>query len=327
MKKTISLAVVGATGLVGRTMLHILEERDVPVGQLSLFASPRSNGKTLDFRGRAVEIHSLEKKRLTTDYVLSAVKSPIAAEWVPRFQAAGAVVIDNSSYFRMKDGVPLVVPEVNGDALQHHRGLIANPNCTAAIAAVALAPLHRAFHLSRLVISTYQSVSGTGQLALEELERETADSTHPPEIYPHPIAFNLFPQVGDFNAAGLCVEEQKITEELQKILATPQLFVAVTTVRVPIRVGHSLSIFAEFQRDFSLADARQQLHAAPGLVVRQDQDYATPLECAGRDEVFVGRLRQDPQEPNTLQLWVVGDNLRKGAATNAVQILERLIQE
>ena len=327
MKKAISLAVVGATGLVGRTMLRVLEERETPIGDLSLFASPQSKGRTLSFRGKPHEIQSLEDGVLAADYALFAVKNRLAAEWVPHFRKAGAVVIDNSSYFRMHKEVPLVVPEVNGNALEQHAGLIANPNCTAAIASVALAPLHRAFGLSRLIFSTYQSVSGTGQRALEELEKETADSGHRPAVYPRPIAFNLFPQIGDFNAAGLCVEEQKITEELSKILDAPKLSVAVTTVRVPVRVGHSLAIFAEFEKDISLAEAGQQLRRAPGLVVMKDQEYATPLECVGRDEVFVGRLRQVHGNPKALLLWVVGDNLRKGAATNAVQILEKLIEK
>jgi len=327
MRKAISLAVVGATGLVGRTMLRVLEEREIPVSHLSLFASPQSKGKTLLFRGKPHEIQTLEDGALAADYALFAVKNRLASEWVPHLREAGAVVIDNSSYFRMHDGVPLVVPEVNGDALEHHSGLIANPNCTAAIASVALAPLHRSFKLSRLILSTYQSVSGTGQKALEELEQETVHSDHLPEIYPHPIAFNLFPQIGDFNAAGLCIEEQKISEELSKILDAPKLSIAVTTVRVPVRVGHSLAIFAEFEKDISLAEADKLLHRASGLVVAEGQGYATPLECEGRDEVFVGRLRQVPRNPKALLLWVVGDNLRKGAATNAVQILEKLIEK
>jgi aspartate-semialdehyde dehydrogenase len=327
MKKAISLAVVGATGLVGRTMLRVLEERETPIRHLSLFASPQSKGKTLLFRGKPHEIQSLEDGALAAEYALFAVKNRLASEWVPHFRGAGAVVIDNSSYFRMNDGIPLIVPEVNEHALERHTGLIANPNCTAAIASVALAPLHRSFRLVRLIFSTYQSVSGTGQRALEELEKETVNSEHRPTVYPRPIAFNLFPQIGDFNAAGLCVEEQKITEELSKILDAPGLFVAVTTVRVPVRVGHSLAIFAEFEKDISLAEAGRELRRAPGLVVMEDQEYATPLECAGRDEVFVGRLRQVPGNPKALLLWVVGDNLRKGAATNAVQILEKLIEE
>lgn len=327
MKKAISLAVVGATGLVGRTMLRILEERETPIRHLSLFASPQSKGKTLSFRGKPHEIQSLEDGALAAEYALFAVKNRLASEWVPHFRKAGAVVIDNSSYFRMHKEVPLVVPEVNEHALEHHSGLVANPNCTAAIASVALAPLHRSFRLVRLIFSTYQSVSGTGQRALEELEKETANSAYPPQVYPRSIAFNVFPQIGDFNAAGLCVEEQKISEELSKILDAPALFVAVTTVRVPVRVGHSLAIFTEFEKDISLAEAGRELRRAPGLVVMEEQEYATPVECEGRDEVFVGRLRQVPRNPKALLLWVVGDNLRKGAATNAVQILEKLIEE
>ncbi len=327
MKKAVSLAVVGATGLVGRTMLRVLEEREIPLSDLSLFASPQSKGKTLVFRGKPHEIQTLEDGARAADYALFALRNRLAAEWVPQFRNAGTVVIDNSSYFRMHNGVPLVVPEVNEHALKHHSGLIANPNCTAAIASVALAPLHRAFRLSRLILSTYQSVSGTGQRALEELEKETANSTYPPQIYPRPVAFNLFPQIGDFNAAGLCVEEQKISEELQKILDAPELSVTVTTVRVPVRVGHSLSIFAEFEKDIALTEANELLRRAPGLVLMEGQEYATPLGCEGRDEVFAGRLRQVPRNQKALLLWVVGDNLRKGAATNAVQILEKLIEK
>jgi aspartate-semialdehyde dehydrogenase len=327
MKKAVSLAVVGATGLVGRTMLRVLEEREVPIDLLSLFASPRSKGTTIPFRGKPREIRSLEDGALGADYALFAMRNQLAAQWVPRFREAGVVVIDNSSFFRMHDGIPLVVPEVNEHALTHHSGLIANPNCTAAIASVAIAPLHRRFSLVRLVLSTYQSVSGSGQKGLEELERETADSSCSPQAFPRRIAFNLFPQIGDFNTSGLCVEEQKITEELAKILDAPELAVSVTTVRVPVRVSHSLSIYAEFQKDISVQTASESLHAAPGLVLMEGQEYATPAECEGSDEVFVGRLRHVPQNSKALLLWIVGDNLRKGAATNAVQILEKLIEK
>jgi aspartate-semialdehyde dehydrogenase len=327
MRKAISLAVVGATGLVGRTMLRVLEEREIPIRALSLFASPRSKGHVLSFRGRDCEIQELGDDALSSEYALFAVRKSLASEWVPRFCENGTIVIDNSSYFRMTPDVPLVVPEVNARELRFHQGLIANPNCTAAIATVALAPLHQAFHLTRLVISTYQSVSGTGQKALEELDKEARDPAYSPKVYPHTIAFNLFPQIGEFNSEGLCVEEQKIAEELRKILEIPELFVAVTTVRVPVRVGHSISIFAEFEKNVSVTEAYKYLRAGKGLVVMGNQDYATPLDCASRDEVFVGRLRRDSQQPKALQLWVVGDNLRKGAATNAVQILERLIEE
>ncbi|MBU1936538.1 aspartate-semialdehyde dehydrogenase, partial [bacterium] len=261
----------------------------------------------------------------TADYVLSALRNSLAAEWLPHFRDAGAVIIDNSSYFRMHSDVPLVVPEVNADALKHHKGLVANPNCTAAIASVALAPLHRAFHLNRLIMSTYQSVSGSGQKAVVELEKEIADVSSQPSVFPHRIAFNLFPQIGSFNDKGLCVEEEKIGEELRKILSAPELFISVTTVRVPVRVGHSLSIFAEFEKPVTTASAYEQLHDAPGLIAMENQNYATPLLCEGRDEVFAGRLRAYPENPHALSLWVVGDNLLKGAALNAVQILEKLL--
>ncbi len=325
MKKKISLAVVGATGLVGRTMLRVLEKREIPIEHLSLFASPQSKGKRLEAFGHSVEIQNLADGPFTADYVLSALRNSLAEKWLPRFRDAGAVVIDNSSYFRMKADVPLVVPEVNADALQNHKGLVANPNCTAAIASVALAPLHRAFNLKHLIISTYQSVSGSGQKALVELENEITDISFQPKVFPHPIAFNLFPQIGSFNDEGLCVEEEKIREELRKILSAPELFISVTTVRVPVRVGHSLSIFGEFEKPISVAGAYEQLHSAPGLIAMENQNYATPLLCEGRDEVFTGRLRSFPENPNALSLWVVGDNLLKGAATNAVQILERLL--
>ncbi len=325
MKKNISLAVVGATGLVGRTMLSVLEKREIPIGHLSLFASPESKGKRLEACGQSVEIQNLADGPFTADFVLSALRNSLAAQWLPRFRDAGAVVIDNSSYFRMHTDVPLVVPEVNADALKHHKGLVANPNCTAAIASVALAPLHRTFHLKRLIMSTYQSVSGSGQKAVVELEKEIADVSSQPSVFPHPIAFNLFPQIGVFNDKGLCVEEEKIGEELRKILSAPELFISVTTVRVPVRVGHSLSIFAEFEKPVSVAIAYEQLHDAPGLIAMGNQNYATPLLCEGRDEVFAGRLRAYPENPHALNLWVVGDNLLKGAALNAVQILEKLL--
>lgn len=327
MKRPISLAVVGATGLVGRTMLRVVEEREIPVRHLSALASSDSKDKRLEFGKRSLEVKSLENKLPAVDYALFAVKSPIAAEWAPRFRDAGAVVIDNSSHFRMKHDVPLVVPEANRHTLLNHQGIIANPNCTAAIVSVALAPLHRAFGLSRIIISTYQSVSGSGQRAIEELEKETADSTFQPKVYPHPIAFNLFPQIGDFNSEGLCVEEEKIAEELRKIFETPELFVAVTTVRVPVRVGHSISIFAEFQEEVTLSETCKQLRSAPGLILMENQNYATPQMCAGRDEVFAGRLRVYSDNPRALSLWVCGDNLRKGAALNAVQILECLMMD
>ncbi|MBM3325139.1 MAG: aspartate-semialdehyde dehydrogenase, partial [Calditrichaeota bacterium] len=295
MKRDISLAVVGATGLVGRTILRVLEEREIPIRHLSLFASARSKGHLLSFQGHEHEIQELGDGSSQADFALFAVRKSLASEWVPQFREAGTVVIDNSSYFRMNADVPLVVPEVNANELRHHRGLIANPNCTAAIACVALAPLHHAFRLSRLVLSTYQSVSGTGQKALEELDTEVANPDFPPSVYPRPIAFNLFPQIGDFDEEGLCVEERKIADELAKILSIPNLLVHVTTVRVPVRVGHSVSIFAEFERETSLAEAYKHLRNARGLVIMGDQDYVTPLDCEGRDEVFVGRLRWNPK--------------------------------
>jgi aspartate-semialdehyde dehydrogenase len=324
------VAVVGATGAVGTVMRAKLRERGFPAAEIVPFASARSVGRELD----GVPCRALADDTIQGfDLALFSAGASTSGEWAPRFVEAGAVVIDNSSRWRRDPEIPLVVSEVNPDALEGHKGLIANPNCSTMQLMVALQPIHAAVGIDRLIVSTYQSVSGTGVRAVAELEDQTHRVLHeqpmlPPEVYPHPIAFNVLGGAGNFAAGDDHTdEERKMMFETRKILDDQDIRISVTCARVPVRSAHSESVNLETREDLSVEDARALLEAAPGLELVDDpatHGYPTALSSAGRDEVFVGRLRRDPTHPRGLQMWVVSDNLLKGAATNAVQIAEVL---
>jgi aspartate-semialdehyde dehydrogenase len=324
------VAVVGATGAVGTTMLEILEQRAFPAAEIVAFASERSAGRRI--AGRTVR--ALDAGAIAGfDVALLSAGSGVSREWAPRFAEAGAVAIDNSSQWRMEPDVPLVVPEVNPGAADAHRGIVANPNCSTAQMVVALKPIHDAARIERLVISTYQSTSGTGVMAVEELKAQArslldGEPAPPPAIYPHPIAFNILPQVEKFtDGDDYTTEERKMMAETRKIMGEPEMRISATCARVPVLNCHSEAVNVETAEDLSPERCRELLSAAPGVEVIDDPAAAAyPLarDAAGRDEVFVGRIRRDPGNPRTLNLWIVSDNLRKGAATNAVQVAELL---
>jgi aspartate-semialdehyde dehydrogenase len=325
----LTIAVVGATGAVGTVMLQCLKERGLDqANEVVLFATSRSAGRVID--GRTVRALEPGVDLSGIDIALFSAGGGTSKEWAPRFVEAGATVIDNSSAFRRDPTVPLVVSEVNPHALRRHHGLIANPNCSTMQLMVALAPIHREAGIARLVVSTYQSVSGTGQKALEELDAEAqaalaGEQLPEPRIYPDHIAFNVIGAAGNFaDGDDHTDEERKMMFETCKILEDPEIAVAVTCVRVPVRIGHSESVNLETREHLSVERARELLTQAPGVIL---DDVPSPLRSEGRDEVFVGRLRRDPTHPNGLAMFVVADNLRKGAATNAVQIAELLIRE
>jgi aspartate-semialdehyde dehydrogenase len=326
------IAVVGATGAVGRTMLQILRERGFPAREIVPFASERSAGQLLadDLTVRALSEDEIEGFEIA----LFSAGSSVSREWAPRFAARGAVVVDNSSCWRMHDDVPLVVSEVNPEALDAHNGIIANPNCTAMQALVVLKPISDAVGLERIVFTSYQSTSGTGKRAVEELEAQAHAILHgmeppPPEVYPHRIAFNVLPQVETFkDGDDYTTEERKVIAESRKILGLPDLRITVTCARVPVVSCHSEALNVETRDELSPDDCRALLADAPGLVVVDDPAagrYPLASEASGQDEVFVGRIRRDESNPRTLNMWIVGDNLRKGAATNTVQIAELLV--
>jgi aspartate-semialdehyde dehydrogenase len=321
------VAVVGATGAVGRTMLGLLREREFPADEIVAFATERSAGTQVD--GLTVRALTPDADLSGFDIALFSAGAGTSREWASKFVDAGATVIDNSSAFRRDRDVPLVVSEVNPHALDAHRGLIANPNCSTMQMVVALAPIHRAVGIERLVVSTYQSVSGTGKKAVDELEAQAHASLHgmempAPEIYREPIAFNVIGAAGSFaDGDDHTDEERKMMFETRKILEDESIGVAVTCVRVPVRVCHSEAVNIQTREPISPEEARELLGRAPGLTLG---DVPTPLNAAGRDEVFVGRIRRDESHPRALSMWIVGDNLRKGAATNAVQIAELLVR-
>ncbi len=321
------VAVVGATGVVGGTMLALLGDREFPASEIVPFASGRSAGRELD----GLIVQPLTENGIQGfDIALFSAGAGVSREWGPRFAAAGATVIDNSSAFRRDPEVPLVVSEVNPHALAQHRGLIANPNCSTMQMVVALAPIHRAVGIERLVVATYQSVSGTGKKAIDELDAQAHASLHgvempAPEVYPEPIAFNVIGAAGSFPAGDDHTdEERKMMFETRKILEDQSIGVAVTCVRVPVRICHSEAVNIQTREPLSAEDATELLRVAPGVAL---EHVPTPLAAAGRDEVFVGRIRRDDSHPRALSMWIVSDNLRKGGATNAVQIAELLIND
>ncbi len=334
------VAIVGATGAVGAEMIRCLEERHFPAGQLTLLASARSAGKTLKFKGEDIVIKELTKDSFAgIDIALFSAGGGISKDFAKHAVAAGAVVVDNSSAFRMDDSVPLIVPEINAADVKTHQGILANPNCTTAISLMALYPLHQVFGCSRVIASSYQAVSGTGAQAIEELANQArewagqqrawdaAKLDTPPSVYPYQIAFNVLPQVDSFLDSGYTKEEMKMENEGRKIMHHPGFLASVTCVRVPVFRAHSVAITAQFDKPVSVEAARAVLAKAPGIDVIDDpanRKYPLPLDIAGRDNCAVGRIRMDCALENALSFWVVGDQLLKGAALNAVQIAECL---
>lgn len=322
-----NVAVVGATGNVGRKFLEILEERDFPVKELYLFASKRSAGKTLKFKGEDLVVEELceaniENKKI--DFALFSAGGSVSLEFAPIFSKHGAVVIDNSSAWRMNKDVPLVVPEVNPEDVKWHKGIIANPNCSTIQAVVALKPLHDKYGIKRIVYSTYQAVSGAGIQGILDLQEGTT------EKFPYPILGNIIPHIDVFLDNGYTKEEIKMIEETKKILHDDSLRITATTARVPVLNSHSESINVELNSEFEVENIIDLFNSSKGLIVHDDLanlKYPTPLELSGRDEVFVGRIRRDFSLDNGLNLWVVADNIRKGAALNAIQIAEILIEK
>ncbi len=329
------VGVLGATGLVGSAILDLLGQRDFPVAELIPFASERSVGREVEWGGESITCRGLGEESIQgLDVVLSSAGGAVSAEWAPRFVEAGAVVVDNTSHWRMHDDVPLVVAEVNPEALAGHNGIVANPNCSTMQMVVALKPLFDAAGIERLVVSTYQAVSGTGKAAIDELReqsRAVLDGREPKaSVYPHPIAFNALAQAGSFaDGDDHTDEERKLINETRKILGDASIRVSATCVRVPVVTGHSEAVNVETREPLDPERARELLAAAPGVTVVDDPAagrYPMAIEAAGKDDVFVGRIRRDPGNEHALDLWIVADNLRKGAATNAVQVAELLVE-
>ena len=337
--KECNVAVVGATGAVGRMMIQVLEERNFPVKNLRLFASERSRGVKIPFRGEEIEVEVLSEQKDFSgiDIALFSAGASRSLEFAPKFAADGAIVVDNSSAWRMDPEVPLVVPEVNPHAVADYKkkGIIANPNCSTIQMVVALKPLYDFSRIKRVVVSTYQAVSGAGQKAVQELIDQTrawcAGETLPePKVFPHQIAFNCLPHIDVFLENGYTKEEMKMVNETKKIMEDEGIAVTATTVRVPVFYGHAEAVNIETESKISAAKARELLAQFPGVVVIDEPEakkYPLQVELAGRDEVFVGRIREDESIENGLNLWIVADNLRKGAATNAVQIAELLAEK
>jgi aspartate-semialdehyde dehydrogenase len=332
MKREVDVVVAGATGMVGRKMIQVLEERSFPVGRLIPLASARSTGTEVGFRGASLNVAELTDetlRRAGAPIALFSAGASVSKRFAPVAAAAGTLVIDNSSAFRMDPEVPLVVPEVNPADIDLHRGIIANPNCSTIQMVVALKPLHDRYRIKRIVVATYQSVTGAGQRGYRQLMDElsgtgnTGDETA--RKFPHRIAFNCLPHIDEFYDDGYTREEHKMMDETRKIMGDPAILVNATCVRVPVIGGHSEAVTVEFEWPFDLADVRSLLAGAPGVVVRDDpraREYPMPVDAHDTDAVYVGRIRRDPTVENGLSLWIVSDNLRKGAATNAVQIAE-----
>ena len=333
MPESYRVAILGATGAVGTELLELLENRNFPLSELKLLASPRSAGRTLPFKGEQLLVEPVGEGAFeNVDIVLASAGGSTSKQWAHKAVAAGAVVIDNSSAFRMDPQVPLVVPEVNPEAAANHRGIIANPNCTTILMSVAVWPLHKVAPVQRIVAATYQSASGAGARAMEEMKAQAqailAGETPKTEIFPYPLAFNLFPHNSPLNDQGYCEEEMKMVNETRKIFGAPALRVSATCVRVPVLRAHSEAINLEFDQPFSVAKAREILSEAPGVELVEDWQanyFPMPFEATGKDDVLVGRIRQDISHPCGLELWLSGDQIRKGAALNAVQIAELLV--
>ena len=332
MREDLHIAIVGVTGAVGVEMLKTLEKRNFPVGQLTPLASARSAGKTLPFRGEELTVREMTQHSFAgVDIALFSAGGGTSEAFAPAAVEAGAVVVDNSSAFRMDDSVPLVVPEINASDVAGHKGIIANPNCSTIVTVMALHPLHQAFGVKRMFASTYQAVSGSGAMGIAELERQVGEINEgrevTREVYPHQIAFNVLPHVDVFLDNGYTKEEMKMVHESRKIMGLPHFQASVTCVRVPVYRAHSIAVSAEFEKPVSLELAREAIGAAPGIDLNDDvaaNGYPLPLELAGRDNCQVGRIRKDCAMENGLSFWVAGDQLLKGAALNAVQITEEV---
>jgi len=334
MKGT-NVAIVGATGMVGQEFVRVLEQRSFPMTSVKLYASDRSHGRKMKVRGEEVEVKETTPDSFKgIDIALFSAGADISKQFSPIAARTGAVVVDNSAAFRMDPEVPLVVPEINPEDIKKNKGIIANPNCSTIQMVLALYPLHRVTPIKRLTVATYQSVSGTGLAAVDELTGQSKlvleGKKATPKVYPYQIAFNVLPEIDVFLENGYTKEEWKMVEETHKIMHAPDIAISATCVRVPVMIGHSEAVQVEFSRPMSPDEARSILSKAPGVTVVDDPSkrvYPYPVMAAGRDDVFVGRIRKDASHPNGLVLWIVSDNIRKGAALNAVQIAERLVQK
>jgi aspartate-semialdehyde dehydrogenase len=324
------LAIIGATGLVGQEILQVLEERNFQFDDLYLVASSKSVGQSISFKGKEYKIKGIEEVcKLAPDVAIFSAGGGTSLEWAPKFAEMGTIVIDNSSAWRMDPTKKLIVPEINGHVIGIDDRIIANPNCSTIQMVLALAPLHAKYKLKRVVVSTYQSVTGTGKDAVQQMmdERKGVNGS---KVYPHPIDMNVLPHIDVFQDNGYTKEELKMVNETRKILGDQTIGVTSTTVRVPAVGGHSEAVNAEFYKEFDLKDVREILEKTPGIIVQDDPKnnvYPMPINSKGKDEVFVGRLRRDESQPCTLNMWIVADNLRKGAATNAVQIAEYMLEK
>ncbi|MFN8672108.1 MAG: aspartate-semialdehyde dehydrogenase [Candidatus Sericytochromatia bacterium] len=333
--KKYNVAILGATGMVGHELLKILDQRNFPIEKLKLTASERTSGSKINFRGKEYEVELATPEAFKGyEIVLSSAGASVSRALAPDIVKNGSVIIDNTSEFRMRDDVPLVVPEINAHALKEHNGIIANPNCSTIQLVMALKPMHDYMPLKRVLVSTYQSVSGAGKEAIEEMNEQAKNRLEgnyvKPEktILPQPIAFNVIPHGGSFLDNGYTEEEIKITNETRKIMELPNLAIAGTSVRVPVVIGHSETVNVEFENKVDLAKIREVLANFEGVIVQDDPskfEYAMPIDIAGKDEVFVSRIREDLSHPNAINMWVVADNIRKGAALNAIQIAEKMI--
>ena len=328
--KNYKVAIIGATGLVGRTFLKVLKERNFPVEKLYLYASANSAGKKIEFNGTEYTVMELTDENIANDIdiALFSAGGGVSLEYAPKFKAKGAVVIDNSSAWRMDKNIPLVVPEANPEALKNHPGIIANPNCSTIQVMPVLKVLQEKYGLKRVIYSTYQAVAGSGQKGLNDLEANLKGE--PSKGYPHQIAFNALPHIDVFLDNGYTKEEEKMINETRKILNLPDLRVTATCVRVPIRFGHAVSVNVELEKPFELEDVINAFEEKEGIIVQNDGKnniYPMPINAQDTDEVYVGRIRKDFSADNALNLWVVADNIRKGAATNTIQIAETLIKE
>lgn len=328
-----NVAILGATGAVGTELLQLLEERSFPVKSLKLLSSPRSAGKQLSFKGEAIKVEAVSQSAFDgIDIVLASAGGAISKQWAKDIVDAGALMIDNSSAFRMDQAVPLVVPEVNPEAAAAHQGIIANPNCTTILMSVAIWPLHQIQAIQRVVVATYQSASGAGAQAMEEVKQQAkailARETPPTNSFPYPLAFNLFPHNTPLNSQGYCEEEMKMVNETRKIFGTPDLRVSATCIRVPVLRAHSEAVNLDFKGPFDVAQARAAIESAAGVKLLEDWQanyFPMPIDASGQDDVLVGRIRQDISNPTGLELWLSGDQIRKGAALNALQIAELVV--
>lgn len=325
------LAIVGATGLVGSEMLAVIEQRNFPFDELLLVASEKSVGKKMSFKGKEYEVISMQNAiDEKPNVAIFSAGGSTSLQYAPQFAAVGTTVIDNSSAWRMDPSKKLIVPEVNAHLLCKEDKIIANPNCSTIQMVVALNPLHQKYTIRRIVVSTYQSVTGTGKAAVDQLFAEREGIKDAPKVYPHPIDLNVLPHIDVFLENGYTKEEMKMINETKKIMGTDSIAVTATTVRVPVIGGHSEAVNVSFEKDFDLQEVREILKNSKGVVLEDDTKnnrYPMPILSKGRDEVFVGRLRRDESQPATLNMWIVADNLRKGAATNAIQIAEHLLQK